>query len=171
MRAIILIAAVFVPMCAAATCTIPGGPLMLQKERINADKIIRLGCVDDELQFVALESRSTYSWVSMGKVNIPLSSEAGISIHIASRIILPNNLWASISSSGKIIGQGRMASLNLREYAKIEDGIVTKIISARRGAAFPTNETWVLTPYDPSRGSGRISRGYRYALGQFVPQE
>lgn len=171
MRTLFLVAVLFVPICAAATCTVPVGPLTLQKERFGADKKIILGCIDGELEFVALESGSTYSWVSMGRISAPISSGASVSANIASRIILPNSTWASISSAGELISQGPMASLNLREYAKIENGIVTDIVSAKRGAAFPTKATWVVTPYDPNRGSGRIRRGYRYKRGQFYPPD
>lgn len=169
MRILFLVAAVFAPICAAATCTLPVGPVILRKEIFNVDKKIVLGCIDGEIEFVALESGSTYSWVSMGKVNAPISPEAGVSIHVTSAIIFPNDTWASISSASALGGQGPMASLNLREYAKIEHGIVTDIVSAKRGAAFPANATWVVTPYDPSRGCGRISRGYRYKRRQFFP--
>lgn len=171
MRILFLVAVVFVSIRAAATCTLPAGPLTLPKERLNADNQAILGCIDDELEFVALEARSTYSWVSMGKVNVPISSEVAVSIYITSKIVLPSSTWASISSAGKLISQGAMADLNVREYAKIENGIVTDIVSAKRGATFPTNERWVMTPYDPNRGSGRVSRGYRYKEGQFLPRD
>lgn len=171
MRILFLIAAFFVSIRAAATCTLPAGPLTLQKERLNADGKVILGCIDDELEFVALEARSTYSWVSMGKVSIPINPGVTVSIHIASKIVLPNSTWASIPSAGKLIGQGAMAYLNVHEYAKIENGIVTDIVSAKRDAVFPIKERWVVTPYDPNRGSGRISRGYRYQGGQFLPPD
>jgi hypothetical protein len=172
MRILFLIATMFLPKYAAATCTIPAGPLVIQKEKFNADQSIIFGCIDDKLEFVALESGSTYSWVSMGKISAPISPGANVSVQIVSRLVLANSKWASVSGKGKLIRGGWMAFLNLHEYAKIENGIVTEIISAKRDAAFPSNETWVLTPYDlnnPKTRNGRIRRGYRYKEGHFFP--
>lgn len=158
------------PICAAATCTVPAGLLALQKERIGADNKIILGCIDDALEFVSLEPGSTYSWVSMGKVGVFGRSTTNVSVQIPSKVILRNYSWTAISSIGKPVGRGSMAFLNMREYAKIENGIVTELISAKRGAEFPAAQTWAITPYSPNdrkSRSERIRRGYRYKEGQF----
>src|SRR6185312_10134770 len=143
----------------------------VKEDRFGSDRKIILGCIGDELDFVALESKSTYSWIALGNVNAPTASAAKTSIHIASTMEIPNDTWASISSAGELVGRGPMASVNFQEYAKIESGIVTDIVSAKRGAVFPKGETWIVTPYDPSRGSGKIGRGYRYMRGHFFPPD
>lgn len=174
MKIFLLAASFLLPICASATCNIPAGALTVPKIRFTNNSIY-IGCVNDTLEFVSPETRSTYSWVSTGKIDSPSSSADKLSIHIDSKIVLYSSGWVSISSNGSLIGRGFIAAINDR-YAKIENGFVTAVvvvnrIDGNRNFKFPRNENWILMPRTLTFqvGSEKIGRGYRYERGQFSP--
>jgi len=57
------------------------------------------------------------------------------------------------------------------EFAKVVDGVVVELIVATQGFvdARPDHASWVLTPFNPETGEGKVGIGYTYADGVFTP--
>lgn len=168
MKILFLAATFLLPIYASAACNIPAGPLELPKTGIT-NSIVLIGCINDSLEFVSPEAGSTYSWVSMGKIDAPTSAADKSSIHVASKIVLAKNWWISISSNGsRIIGRGWIPHINGR-YAKIENGVVKDVAVVSRNYKFPSNENWILISHPLQVAAEKIGPGYRYKRGQFSP--
>lgn len=169
MKFLFLVATFLLPIYASATCNISAGRLELPETRIINNSVV-IGCINDSLEFVSPEIGSTYSWVSMGKIDVPTSSADKLSIHIDSKIVLAKNWRVSISSNGRHIDKDWIPYI-AGKYAKIENGIVTATIVADRNFKFPPNENWILMPRTLTLqvGSEQIGPGYHYKRGQFSP--
>lgn len=178
MKNFIFTAALLLPLRAAADCVVSPGQLVLEKIRVNDRGRVTVGCVHDSLEYVSRVSKTTSTWASVGTiVPVPTSAE-NISVNIASRMVISNDAWVSISSNGNLSSRGTMPGVitrhyrvprGTREYAKIENGIVTAFTFAKGNFKFPDDEEWVVTPYDPKDGSGKIGSGYLYKNKRFLP--
>lgn len=168
MKILFLVATFLLPICASAACNIPAGPLELPKTGIK-NGIVLIGCINDSLEFVSPEAGSTYSWVSMGRIDVRTSAADKSSVRVASKIVLAKNWWVSISSSGnRIIDRGWMPHIN-GKYAKIENGVVTDVTVISRNYKFPSNGIWILISHPRQVAGDEIEPGYRYKNGQFFP--
>lgn len=168
MRILFLAAAFLSPICVSANCHIPAGPLAVPKAGFESGSVT-IGCVENDLEVISLQAGSTYSWVSVGRVESAKSDSIDrLTLRIESKIHLNNNGLASISSDGRLIKKGWIA-FKPEKFAKIENGVVTAVTSVDRSHRFPPGEKWILIPRHQV-GDQKVGPGYRYKGGQFLPR-
>ena len=163
MRMLFLTAAFLNPICVSARCHIPAGRLTVPRAGFESGSIT-IGCVDDDLEIISLQTGSTYSWVSMGRVGFPKGDDKQV-LRVESKIPLNNNEWAAISSDGRLIRKSWIASI-LGKFAKVEDGVVTAVATLDRTSKFPPGQKWILIPRNQIGGE-KVVPGYRYKGGRF----
>lgn len=55
------------------------------------------------------------------------------------------------------------------EYALVKDGVVLEVIVCDAENIVGRDGTWVLTPYNPETGEGKVGKGFLYDGKTFAP--